>query len=351
MVTFLDNLKKPIIALAPMDGITDIPFRLITLKYSNPSFVYTEFVPTEGLIRGIEASLNLLKYENSERPIIAQLYGKTPLHFYISAQIVAELGFDGIDINMGCPARRIEQHGSGGSLIKDFNLAGEIINAVKLGIKNWQKNGVEYDKIPFVKKIDNIKNLVKKLKVKNTILSDISISVKTRTGYNQVQTKDWIEYLSKFNLDMIALHGRTLKQQYRGKADWNEINIANQIIKDKSPDTKFLGNGDIKNYNEALEKIKKYNLDGVLVARATIGNPWFFKKSFKVTRQEIFSAMIKHAEFFTKYYPNQEFFKLRKIFVKYVSGLDNATELRRKLVTVHNMDDLKNILKNIDKSI
>ncbi len=350
MQTFLDTIQKPIIALAPMDGITDETFRLITLKYSNPSFVFTEFVPTDGLVRGIEASFDLLRYSKKERPIVAQLYGKNPENFYLSAQILAELGFDGIDINMGCPARRIEQHGSGAVLIKKTKLAGEIISSTIQGVKDWEKKGINYSKFPFSKKTKIIKRFISSINIPQENKKRISISVKTRIGYDKPIVEEWMKFLSKFDLDMISLHGRTLKQQYSGKSNWEEIKKARDIVKSINPNIIFLGNGDIKSYNEALEKSQKFNLDGVLIGRASIGNPWFFSKyPPKIGIEEISNAIFKHAKLFSKLNPEKKLFKLRKIFAFYVKGLPHASMLRSELVHVENLEDIEKILKNIDK--
>ena len=134
---FWDKLKYPIIGLAPMDGVTDAPFRYIACKYGNPDLIVTEFTSVEGICHGATKNLRAFIFDRSERPICAQLFGSTPDAFYNAAFVVCELGFDGIDINMGCPAGNIASKGAGAALIKTPKLAQQIILRTKEAAKDW----------------------------------------------------------------------------------------------------------------------------------------------------------------------------------------------------------------------
>ncbi|MDD3970184.1 MAG: tRNA-dihydrouridine synthase family protein, partial [Candidatus Pacebacteria bacterium] len=189
---FWKKLKKPIMVMAPMSGVTDDAFRLMFLKYGKPDVFWTEFVSVEGLFsKGSENCLKILKFSKKERPIIAQVFGSDPTYFKKAAHEIEHLGFDGIDINMGCPDKAIEQKGSGAALIKNVNLAKEIIRATKEGTK-------------------------------------LPVSVKTRLGYDENQINEWIIPLLKENIAALTIHFRTRKEMYRYPAQWN---LAKEIVR------------------------------------------------------------------------------------------------------------------------
>ena len=235
---FWGKLKKPIIGLAPMDGVTDAPMRFITAKYGKPDVIFTEFVSADGIKHGAKRLLRDFKFDEIERPVVAQLFGGDPEAFFEVAKLIIKMGFDGVDINMGCPARKVAGRGEGAGLIKDPDLAARIIAAVKKGVDG---------KIP--------------------------VSVKTRIGYDQAD-QGWWQFLASQDLAAVTMHGRTFKQLYQGKADWEVIARAATLIKQSG--TIFLGNGDVESIPDAHEKIEKYGVDGVLIGRAVQGNPWVF---------------------------------------------------------------------------
>lgn len=325
-----------IVGLSPLDGITDEPFRLLQCQVAKPDVVFTEFVSAEGLTHGGTKLYDQLLYSPLERPIIGQLFGKDPDSFYKSAIILAELGFDGIDINMGCPAKTVTHHGSGAALISHPELASALIKAVNSGINDWYYNNRKISDLSLTQKTLNVIN--RNLGYTRTINKVLpSISVKTRIGINEVVTEEWISHLLKFNLDFITIHGRTLKQLYSGIADWQEIKKA--VILANTATTKIWGNGDVFSRSDALEHIKDYGVSGVLIGRAALGNPWIFADS-KATPHQKFDTMLLHAQIYQQIFPLRRFDPLRRYFLAYASGLPNAKNLRSKLVAASTLDQL-----------
>jgi nifR3 family TIM-barrel protein len=308
-------MKHPIIGLAPMDGITDAPFRYITDIYGRPDIIYTEFVSVKGLILGKPAIQKMLLHHKTETTTIAQFFGTEPEYFYQAALVALEKGFDGVDINMGCPDRAVFNHGGGAGLILQPKLAKKIILSVKKALLDWKE--------------------------KNHSKKEITVSVKTRTGYKKHQTKDWISNLLEIEPDFICLHGRTFAQKYSGKANWEEIKIAVSLAKNTK--TKILGNGDVKNRKEALEKIKQYNLAGVLIGRAALGNPWIFKGVIPTT-EERFKVLLEHCKKFREFFPESDFSIMRKHLAWYAKDFPHAAEVRNQLMKVNNINDVKKII-------
>jgi len=294
-----------------MDGVTDVVFRQIVDECSQPSILYTEFVPVDGLILKKPGILKMLKKHKTKTPILVQLFGNSPKLFYESIKILAPYKFSGIDINMGCPDNKVVKKGGGAALILNPKLAQEIIKSVKKGVVDFMKNS-------------------------------IPVSIKTRIGYHKPNTIHWISELIKTKPNIITVHGRTFDQVYSGNADWNEIKKAVDIAKNTG--VKIFGNGDIKSIDQAKEYIDKYRVDGILVGRAALSNPWIFK-SYVPTINEKLTIIEKHARLFNKYFPNGNFKSLRKNFIWYVKGLNNSTSLKNQLMTVNNLKELKNILK------
>ncbi|MFA5169637.1 MAG: tRNA-dihydrouridine synthase [Candidatus Paceibacterota bacterium] len=303
---FWKKLKKPILVIAPMSGVTDDAFRLMFLKYGRPDVFWTEFVSVEGLFsKGRESCLKILKFSPGEHPIVAQIFGSDPAYFKKAAKEIEKLGFDGIDINMGCPDRAIEQKGAGAALIKDVDLAKQIIRATKEGAK----------KIP--------------------------VSVKTRLGYDENQITEWIIPLLKENIAALTIHFRTRKEMYRSSAQWD---LAKEIVRLRdlySPTTLIIGNGDVKSLTQAYELAKESKIDGVMIGRATLGNPWFFSDKLPTT-QERLKAIVEHVKLFND--PKQ-FNVMKKHFHAYAKGFNGAKELRDKLMEVKNPLEVKKLME------
>jgi nifR3 family TIM-barrel protein len=303
---FWKKLKKPIVVAAPMSGVTDDAFRLMLLKHGRPDVFWTEFVSVEGLFsKGREVCLKTLKFSQGEHPIVAQIFGSDPTYFKKAAEEIEKLGFDGIDINMGCPDKAIEQKGAGAALIKDVDLAKQIIRATKEGAK----------KIP--------------------------VSVKTRLGYDENQIAEWIIPLLQENIAALTIHFRTRKEMYRSPAQWN---LAKEIIRLRdlySPETLIIGNGDVKSLTQAHELTKENKIDGIMIGRATLGNPWFFSDKLPSTQEKL-KAIIEHVELFND--PRQ-FNVMKKHFHAYAKGFNGAKELRDRLMETKNYLEVKKLIE------
>lgn len=330
--------KKNLIALSPMDGITDEVFRLIQSQIAKPDLIFTEFVSAEGISHGGVKLYDTLLFSKQERPIIGQLFGKDPDIFYKAAVILSHLAFDGIDINMGCPAKTVVRHGSGAALIDNPELAIKIINSTRQGINDYFNKEVKITDLSLNKKtLVAIKRNQKYSDLDKKEIIKPTLSVKTRLGINESTIKDWAKILLDQDLDFLSIHGRTLKQAYRDKADWSAIHQVSKMAKDKR--TKIFGNGDIESRQQGIEYCKKYNLDGVLIGRASAGNPWLFN-DYSATPKEKFSAMLLHAQLFEKIFPHRRFDSLRKHFLLYTSSFPQAKSLRSKLVRLNSVKEL-----------
>lgn len=303
--------KSTIIGLAPMDGYSDAPFRYLIASIKKPDVIFTEFVNVDGIIRNFAKLKEDFIYDEIEHPIIAQLFGSRPENFYEATKILIGMGFDGVDINMGCPQKKVVRRSEGAGLIRNPTLALEIIAAVK--------------------------------KARQELDSNITISLKTRIGYDVPFTAEWIGELVKGKPDLITLHGRTLKQMYGGEANWEEINIANRICKENG--IKFFGNGDIKSMKDAQQKIEKYNLDGVLVGRAVFGNPWFFSGDENISKNQKLEMSLTHAKLQMKMLPNRPFIAMRKHFAAYINSFDFAREMRIRVLQAKTYEEVEELIQ------
>jgi tRNA-dihydrouridine synthase B len=283
-MNFWHNITRPIIGLSPMDGVTDASFRFITAKHGAPDVILSEFVNIQSAFYSPHTLLKDFTYSEIERPVVAQIYGKTPELFYKVAHIVCELGFDGLDINMGCPAKKVAASGCGAALIRTPDLAREIIRAARRGIKDWHGGQTLRD-------IDLCDDVIEQVRQVNRQRSGrtrpldrrlIPVSVKTRLGYDQIIIDDWLKTLLEEEPAAISLHGRTLEQGYKGEANWHAIARAVQIA--KGSDTLILGNGDVQNLRDAFRRVRDTEVDGVLIGRGAQGDPWLFQNKHAVTQ-------------------------------------------------------------------
>jgi len=319
---FWIKLKKPFIAQAPMAEITDVAFRQMLVKYGKPNVIYAEFVSADGLnSEGRDALIGRLKFEENEHPIVAQFFGANPDNMRECAKLAAELGFDGAEVNMGCPDRAVIKQGAGSALIKNPDLARELIRAAKEGADN-----------------------------------KIAVSVKTRIGYSTNEIEKWIPEILKEKPDALIIHGRTRKQAFSGTADWDAIGKVAKMAKDAG--VVVVGNGDVKTKAEALEKANKYRVDGVMVGRAFFGNPWLCgeKNIEDISINERLETMLEHLKLIIQYNScnnsdnnsNQNSYKfhdMKKHIAMYVRGFDGAKELRMKLMEAGNVEEMTEIIR------
>ena len=361
-MNFWQNIPKPVIGLSPMDGVTDASFRFITAKHGCPDVVLTEFVNIQSAIYAPELLLKDFIYAEIERPVVAQIYGKTPDLFYKTAHIVGELGFDGLDINMGCPTRKVAAAGCGAALIGEPELARAIIQATRQGLQDWydgqslKEVGVRQSAIAAFKAAHR-RRVGMDTPTQRRLLP---LSVKTRIGYDRIVVKEWIATLLEERPAVITLHGRTLQQGYKGNADWEAIAQAAEIVKGSG--TLLLGNGDLQDMAEVYRRIRETQVDGVLIGRAAAGNPWLFadkeqvKQALrgigKVTQQtavslaERFNVILEHSRHYENVVQNRCFDGMRKHLLWYCRNLPGAAELRAPMVRVKSAADVEAILDN-----
>ena len=350
-VSFWKALSKPIVGLSPMDGVTDYPFRSIQAKYGRPDLIYTEFVSAEGLCHSAAPLLRALLYDDSQRPVVAQMFGKTPPSFRTAAVLICELGFDGIDLNMGCPAKTVAQHGSGAALIQTPQLAQAIIKQTKQGVDDYQqgkriKDCLEFS-ADFKAEISHLRHR-RLLPVPSADSQPIPVSVKTRVGYNQPVIDSWIPALLETEPAAIALHGRTLKQQYSGQADWQLIGQAAQLVKKTS--TLILGNGDVTSRADAIAKAKLYQLDGALLGRAALGNPFVFEPNYTELNPEQAGQLpqiaLEQAQLYEQTFSGHSkysFLPMRKHLGWYIKGLPQAKQIRAELMKTNSSQEVAEV--------
>lgn len=348
MNNFWIKLKKDkgtIKGLAPMDGITDGAFRFAVAKYGKPDVVFTEFVAVDGICAGAEKVLEGFIFDESERPIVAQIFGANPDNFYKVAPFLCELGFDGIDINMGCPDKSIMRFGGGGSLIGNPKLAAEIVQATKNGINDWVA-GKEVEDFGLPENIVAYCEINKNKKIRREA---VPVSVKTRIGMRTDTITEWAKYLSEMDLANVTIHGRTLKQMYSGVSDWEAIAKGAEIIKNKNSDVTVIGNGDIKTIDQGKEMTKIYGVDGFLIGRAAMGDPFIFSGQQVDVREKLMAA-IEHAKYYEKIFKDRSFINIRKHLVWYVRGFEGASEVRSRLMKADNAKECeKIILETVEK--
>jgi nifR3 family TIM-barrel protein len=308
---FWKKLKKPILALAPMADVTDAAFRRVIAKYGKPDVIWTEFVSADGLCsRGKEKLLPDLWFSEAERPIVAQLFTSRPENMKKAAAMVQKLGFDGIDINLGCPDRSVEKQGAGAALIKNPSLAKKVILAAMKGAPN------------------------------------LPISIKTRVGYNEETLDEWLPHLLKTKPAALTIHFRTRKEMSAVPARWELANKALELRDKYSPQTLILGNGDVSSPTGAKEKAEKYKVDGVMLGRAIFGTPWLFAGSAKISKKTKLKILLEHTRLFEKLFGGiKRFDIMKKHFKAYVSGFAGAKELRIKLMKAKSAGEVARVLR------
>ena len=361
-MSFWTDIPQPIIGLSPMDGVTDPAFRFIVASYGKPDVQVTEFINVDEVCHGGDPAWSQLHYDEIERPIVAQIYGADPDKFYQVAQVVCELGFDGVDINMGCPSKNVSARGCGAALIKNPSLAQEIIRAVQAGVRDWA-SGHRLDAIGLRPRV------VHRVQALTAGRADVApkprlpipVSVKTRLGYDSVVIEDWVALLLEERPAAISIHGRTLAQMYRGRADWEAIGRAAKLARETS--TLVIGNGDVESMADLVRKVRDTHVHGVLVGRGALGNPWIFRAKdwakaqvngsvvaeslYDVSLQERFRVAIEHARYFEALGGSSRFSAMRKHLGWYCSGFFKAAEVRSQMFRATCSQDVEQILAGV----
>ncbi len=312
---FWGKLNKPIMVLAPMADVTDCVFREIINKYGKPDVFWTEFVSADGLShpKAREKLLIDLKYGRGEHPIVAQIFGSNPDNIKSAAILCRELGFDGVDINMGCPDRSIEKQCAGAAMIKNPKLAKEIIRAAKE--------------------------------------AGLPVSVKTRIGYNKNEINTWLRAILEEDIALLTVHLRTRKEMSKVPAHWDLMLEVIKLRNEMSKETLIFGNGDIRNLKEAREKCDEYGCDGVMLGRAIFGNPWLFKDETPTLKEKL-RVMIEHTKLFEKeLVEHKNFAIMKKHYKAYVEGFPGAKELRMKLMEAEDASGVEKITSEFINTI
>jgi len=362
-MNFWRDIAKPIIGLSPMDGVTDASFRFITAKYGRPDVTLTEFVNVEATFYAPHTLLRDLAYSEIERPVVAQIYGHTPDFFYQVAHVVCALGFDGLDINMGCPAKTVSSKGSGAGLILKPELARSIIRAAAQGVQDWLAGQSLDDLGMRPQLIQGVRDFNRRRTGRETPppRRPIPVSVKTRLGYDGVIVEEWIQTLLEEQPAAITLHGRTLKQRYKGNADWEAIARAVELAQGSS--TLILGNGDLRNMADVCRRVAESKVDGVLIGRAAQGEPWIFRAKEQAKQAvasgnfgalrvapvglaERFRVILDHSEHFAKHTQIHSFVGMRKHLAWYCKGSPGAAELRARIVRVNSIAEVAVCLRD-----
>ena len=322
---FWGDIKKPFFVLAPMADVTDCAFRQIIAKYSRhgepgggPDVFWTEFVSADGLCSaGREVLKRDLAFTDREHPIVAQIFSSNLENMKKTAELVASLGFDGIDINMGCPDKSIEKQGAGAAHMKDIKLAQEVIRAVMAGAPH------------------------------------LPVSVKTRIGYNKENLEEWIGAILETKPAVITVHARTRKELSLVPARWEEV--ARVVKLAEGTGTLIIGNGDVASLPDAHEKALATGADGVMLGRAIFGNPWLFdhaRGGAEIPLAEKIEVMIEHTHLFEKLLGDIKSFSIMKKHYKaYVHGFDGAKEIRMRLMDAENADEVERIAREFLQSL
>lgn len=303
MSNFWAELPKPFFALAPLANVTDAAFRRMVAKYSKPGapfVLYTEFVSADGLALAPEEGraklMRDLVFTQGEHPIVAQLFSATPKHMEAGAALAAQLGFDGVDINMGCPDRAIEKQGAGAKLITTPELAQELVLAAKQGAPN------------------------------------LPVSVKTRLGYNKDILDEWLPKILTAQPAVLTLHARTRKEMSKVPARWERVKRAVEIRNELGSNTLIMGNGDLQSVADARQKIAASGADAAMIGRGIFGKPWLFAEA-EPALEERLRVLAEHTALFEELLGDiKSFAIMKKHFKAYVTGFDGAAELRAALM-------------------
>ena len=335
--------------MAPMADVTDVAFRSLFAKRGKPDVFWTEFVSADGLYHTIENRIfshsqeceNIenplmrdLAFAEDQRPIVAQIFSSKPDMIAYATKLVASLGFDGVDINMGCPDSSIEKQGAGAALVRAPELAVELVRAAK-------QTALE----AYESQIKHVPNSTYRTKLVLRT-SPMPVSVKTRIGYNTEVLDKWLPALLSANPAAITLHLRTRKQMSLVPADWEQMKKAVEIRNRINPNVLLIGNGDVRDLDDARAKAEEYGADGVMIGRGMFGNPWVFtnRQPETISLQEKLDALIELAYGFEKLSPPKNFAILKKHIKAFVTGFDGAADLRAMLMQATSAAELDKMI-------
>ena len=306
---FWSQFKPGFSCLAPMEGVTDIAFRQVVAKASRPDIFFTEFTNVNSYTseKGRHNALERLRFLPEEQPIVAQIWGKNPEMFAETAKAVKELGYQALDINMGCPERHVVATGGGSGMIRTPELAKEIIRAAK------------------------------------TV--DIPISVKTRLGYSSIDEREkWLTNILEEHPAALTIHLRTKKEMSKVAAHYELVPEIVALKNSISPETKLIINGDIENVVDG-QKFIEQGADGIMIGRGVFKNPFCFERELKEhTRSELLELMNLHLDLYEKY-EMRPYDPLKRFFKIYVNNFPGASEIREQLMQTKSIEEARAILK------
>ncbi len=310
MKSFWQDLPQPFFILAPMDAVTDIVFRHVVDKAARPDVFFTEFTNTDGYCspKGRHSTHSRLLFTEDEQPLVAQIWGTVPEHFAEMAQGLKEMGYQAIDINMGCPAKDVTKKGAGSALIQTPELAAAIIAATKT--------------------------------------AGLPVSVKTRIGYRTRITEEWISFLLQQDIVALTVHARTMKEMSKVPAHWEEVTKAVKLRDEIAPHTLIIGNGDVTDREEGLRRIAETGADGIMIGRGIFTNVFCFESEPREhTKEESFELLHYHLDLWEKTWKGEaNYHALKRFFKIYIKGFAGASELREQLMLSSNIDEARDII-------
>ncbi|KKE77924.1 tRNA-dihydrouridine synthase [Bacilli bacterium] len=313
---FWRDLPRPFFILAPMEDVTDVVFRHVVSEAARPDVFFTEFTNTESYCHpeGIYSVRGRLTFTEDEQPIVAHIWGDKPEHFRQMSIGMAEMGYQGVDINMGCPVPNVATKGKGSGLIRRPEVAAELIQAAKAG--------------------------------------GLPVSVKTRLGYTNIEEwRDWLTHVFEQDIANLSIHLRTRKEMSKVDAHWELISEIKKLRDEVAPDTLLTINGDIPDRQTGLKLVQKFGVDGVMIGRGIFKNPFAFEKEPREhSSQELLDLLRLHLDLFDKYskLEPRSFKPLRRFFKIYVRGIRGAGELRNQLMSTETTDEVRALLDNFE---
>ncbi len=305
-----NDLPKPIMALAPMEDVTDIAFRQVVEEVAPADLYFTEFMNVDAWgTKGWPSVSRRLDKQVSENKLIAQIWGSDLEKFTAVAEELVKRGFAGIDLNMGCPVKKVVARNQGGGIIRVPEKASQIIKAVQAGA------------------------------------GDLPVSVKTRIGVEKIITEAWVTHLLQHDLAALTIHARTVKEQSAVPAHWDQVKLAVELRDKLAPNTLLLGNGDVEDRQHAKERCRETGADGVMIGRGIFHNiAAFAEKPTRLSPEESLKVAKRHFELYDQFKPSTPFGAFKKFFKVYVHGFDGAAELRTQLNQTQSKEEIRKIL-------
>ena len=313
---FWSTLPRPFFILAPMEDVTDIVFRHVVNEAARPDVFFTEFTNTESYCHpeGIHSARGRLTFSDDEQPMVSHIWGDKPDQFREMSICLADIGFKGIDLNMGCPVANVAKKGKGSGLILRPETAAEIIQASKAG--------------------------------------GLPVSVKTRLGYHDVdEWRDWLKHVFEQNIANLSIHLRTRKEMSKVDAHWELIEAIKTLRDEIAPNTLLTINGNIPDRQTGLELANKYGIDGIMIGRGIFHNPFAFEKEPREhSSKELLGLLRLHLSLFEKYDKDEarHFKSLRRFFKIYVRGIRGASELRHQLMNTQSIAEARELLDTFE---